>query len=54
MDSYPQEAVTGGSRNSRKESSHFVFVHRVISRITKSRRELTWNVAEIYTECCDV
>jgi hypothetical protein len=47
MNSYPQEAVTGGSRNSRKESFHFVFVHRVLSRMTKSRRELAWNIARI-------
>jgi hypothetical protein len=42
-----REAVTGDWRNSRQESFHFVFVHRMLSRMTKSRRELAWNIARM-------
>jgi hypothetical protein len=42
-----REAVTGDWRNSRQESFHFVFVHRMLSRMTKSGRELVWNIARM-------
>jgi hypothetical protein len=35
-----REAVTGNRKNSRKESFHFVFVHRILTELTKSMREL--------------
>jgi len=43
-----REALKGGWRNSRKEIFHFVYVHRMLSRMTKSRRELVWNVARMW------
>jgi hypothetical protein len=44
-----REAVTGGWRNSRQKIFFYFlfFVHRILSRMTKSRRELAWNVARM-------
>jgi hypothetical protein len=46
MNSFPPR-ICNRRINSRKEIFHFVFVHWVLFRMTKSRRELAWNVARM-------